>query len=82
MLLIPAVLALRLPAWRSDAVPGVTWCLALGLYVAAKGLEVADRWMLETTQVASGHMLKHVLAAAAAACLVIAVVRRGDRFGR
>ena len=82
MLLVPAVLALRLPLLRRDAVPGTTWCLVLGLYAAAKGLEMADRWMLATTQVASGHMLKHVLAAAAAACLVIAVVRRGDRLSR
>ena len=81
MLIVPAALGLRLPILRSDAVPGATWCLVLGLYAAAKGMEMADRWMFETTQVASGHMLKHGLAAAAAVCLVIAVVRRRDRFG-
>ena len=81
MLLVPAVLGLRLPVLRSDAVPGATWCLVLGLYAAAKGMEMADRWMFDATQVASGHMLKHGLAAAAAACLVIAVVRRRGRFG-
>ncbi len=79
MLLIPAALSLRLPVLRRCAVPGITWCLALGLYAVAKGLEMADRWMFDATQIASGHMLKHGLAAAAAACLVIAVMRRRDR---
>lgn len=76
MLLVPAALCLQLPARRASAVPGGTWWLVLGLYALAKATELADHWMLAaTSQWASGHMIKHLLAAAAAACLVMAVAR-------
>lgn len=76
MLLVPGALALQLPRLRMDAVPAPTWCLVLALYAVAKGMEVADHWMFEATHGMSGHMLKHLLAAAAAACLVRAVIPR------
>ena len=75
MLLVPAALGLKLPARRAHAVPALTWWWVLGLYAAAKGMEMADHWMFNATQGASGHMLKHLLAAGAAGCLVAAVVR-------
>ena len=41
----------------------------LALYVMAKVFEMADRSMLDTTRIASGHTLKHVAAAAAVASI-------------
>ena len=76
MLLIPVALIQRLPMHREGAVSARTWCLVLGLYAAAKGMEIADHLVLQATQWVSGHMLKHLLAAFAAACLVAALIRR------
>jgi hypothetical protein len=42
----------------------------LSLYAAAKGLELADRSILEFGQIVSGHTLKHLAAAGGVACLV------------
>jgi hypothetical protein len=78
MLLVPATLWLRLPARQPNVIRNMTWWLVLGLYALAKVAELGDRWMLAATQYASGHMLKHLLAATAAACLVAAVARRSE----
>ena len=78
MLLIPLALGLRLKPLRSDAVPAALWWLVLGFYALAKVMEMADRWIFDATQFTSGHTLKHLLAAASAACLVHALARRGQ----
>jgi hypothetical protein len=46
--------------------------LAVMLYVAAKLCEVADHALLDTLAVVSGHTFKHLLATAAACCLLAA----------
>ncbi|HEX6708140.1 MAG TPA: hypothetical protein VF169_25620 [Albitalea sp.] len=75
MLLVPAALALRLPATAAPAVSGRDWCLVLALYAVAKLSETADQAVLEQLAVVSGHTLKHLLAAAAAAWLLRSALR-------
>lgn len=75
MLLVPAALALRLPPTSASAVAGRDWCIVLVLYAAAKLLEGADEHVLTAIGWLSGHTLKHLLAAAAAAWLLHAVVQ-------
>lgn len=75
MLLVPAALAMRLPVTSPTAVPGRDWIIVLTLYAAAKLAESLDHAVLATNGVMSGHTLKHLLAAAAAAWLLRAVVR-------
>jgi hypothetical protein len=59
------------------------WLLAtLALYVVAKLLELADGVIWSTTGGISGHSLKHVAAAAAVACLIMAVPTRPDPAAR
>ena len=77
MLLVPLALLLRLPALPGACTPPSAWWAVLGLYAAAKGMEVADHAVLGATGWVSGHTLKHLLAAAAAAWIVRAVVRGG-----
>ena len=47
----------------------------LGLYAAAKLMELADQAVLDALGVTSGHTLKHLLAAAAALWLLRAAAR-------
>jgi len=68
MVLIPLLLAVygthryrTLPVW-----------LALACYALAKGAEVSDHLIMETTGMVSGHTLKHLLAAAACAWVLLA----------
>jgi hypothetical protein len=75
MLLVPAALAMKLPALQADAIGAGTWWTVLGLYAAAKLMEVADQTVLDALGFVSGHTLKHLLAAAAALCLLRAVGR-------
>jgi hypothetical protein len=77
--LIPLGLALRLPTRDRHAMPGPAWLAALGLYAAAKGFEGLDRTVLDALGFASGHTLKHLLAAAAAAWLLAAASADGPR---
>lgn len=70
MLLVPAALLTKLPALRNGAIPAATWWTVLGLYAVAKLMEVADHTVLDALGVVSGHTLKHLLAAAAACCMV------------
>ena len=76
MALVPIALFTHADSHQEDAVRNSTWWLVLGLYAAAKGLEVADHWVFVITHGASGHMLKHLFAAGAAGFLVAAIVRR------
>jgi hypothetical protein len=66
MLLVPLVLALRLPATGSRMVPASAWWLVLALYGVAKVMELADGTVFDAIGFASGHTFKHLLAAAAA----------------
>ncbi len=75
MLLVPAALLTKLPARGPGAIGASTWWTVLALYAAAKLMEVADRTVFEALVFTSGHTLKHLLAAAAALCLVRAVGR-------
>jgi len=70
MLLVPAAVLTKLPTLRADAIVAGTWWTVLGLYAAAKLMEVADHTVLDALGFVSGHTLKHLLAAAAALCLV------------
>lgn len=75
MLLVPAALLLRLPPTHAGAVPGRNWWVVLALYAAAKLAEMADAVLMQWPMLLSGHTLKHLLAAAAAAWLLRAVLR-------
>lgn len=74
MLLVPATLLLRLPPTAPGAVAGRDWCIVLVLYACAKLLEGADEHVFAAMSLLSGHTLKHLFAAAAAAWLLRAVV--------
>jgi hypothetical protein len=63
---------------------GDSRCLAAALlaYGCAKGLESADRWILDVGHVVSGHTLKHVAAAAGVGCLAAMLRARRSRASR
>lgn len=75
MLLVPAGLLLRLPRRCTSAVPAAAWRTVLGGYALAKGFEVADHAVFEQLGFVSGHTLKHLAAAAAAAWVLRAAMR-------
>jgi len=75
MLLVPLALLLRVGADRNGRTPDHAWWAVLALYAAAKGAELADRAVFDALGLLSGHTLKHLLAAAAAGCIVRAAVR-------
>ena len=77
MLLIPLLLVLY-PAPRQY----LPWVLTmLGVYAGSKVFEYFDAEMLALGGVASGHTLKHVLAAASPACLLPMLWRRTHKQG-
>lgn len=80
MLLIPAALLLRMRApGAAIGVPDRAWWTALALYACAKGLEAADASLMDALLGhVSGHSLKHLLAAGAAAVLLHARVASGS----
>ena len=78
MLLVPAALWLKLPTLDEHALRNTTWWAALGLYAAAKLMELGDSAVFDALGVTSGHTLKHLLAAAAALYLLRGSVRRVD----
>ncbi len=75
MLLVPVALALKLPPITSTALGNRTWWWVLGLYASAKLMEFADQAVFDALGLISGHTLKHLLAAAAALCLVRSSIR-------
>ncbi len=75
MLLVPIALWLNLPVRGTGGLPDATWWSVLGLYAAAKLMELADRCLFDATGFVSGHTLKHLLAAIAALCLLRAAIR-------
>lgn len=90
MLLVPAALLMRLPLPESPVagaaarvVPAAAWWWVLGLYGLAKVAELADAPVYEALSLAtSGHVLKHLLAAAAAAVVLRAVTANVTSPGR
>lgn len=75
MLLAPAALWLKLPASAAGALRDRDWWAVLGLYAAAKLMELADQPVLDALGFTSGHTLKHLLAALAALWLLRAAAR-------
>jgi hypothetical protein len=74
MLLVPAALLLRVGADRRGITPPSSWWMVLALYAVAKAMELGDRAVFDALGLASGHTLKHLLAGAAALCVVRAAV--------
>ena len=74
MLLVPAALCMKLRVQNNAGVPDAAWWTVLALYAAAKLMEFADHSVFDALAFASGHTLKHLLAAAAALCVVRAAV--------
>jgi ceramidase len=69
----PVMLALRRPRYEGAA----RWLVAALLaYGAAKFFEIFDREIFALGRVVSGHTLKHLAAAASAACLVAMIAKR------
>lgn len=64
-----AYLALR-PQNDQPMIPASRIWAMIGLYAAAKGAEILDHEIAEVLVVVTGHNLKHLLAAGAAACLI------------
>ena len=75
MLLVPLALLMRVGSSRAFITPASVWWTVLALYAAAKGMELADRTVFDALTLVSGHTLKHLLAGAAAACVVRAAIR-------
>jgi hypothetical protein len=75
MLVVPAGLLVRLPQQSASAVPAAAWWTVLGGYALAKGFEMADDAVFEQLGFVSGHTLKHLAAAAAAAWVLRAATR-------
>lgn len=70
MLLVPAALLMRLPKRFDSAAPDAAWWGVLLGYAIAKGLELADHAVFDGLGAISGHTLKHLVAAGAAAWLL------------
>lgn len=83
-LLLQAAPIALIPLWQRAArrphLERLGCAAGLGLYLLAKAAELNDHLLLTLTGVCSGHTLKHLLAAAAAACIVWAMLAepRGD----
>jgi hypothetical protein len=79
-LLLQALPLVLIPLWhsiyRAPRRDKRAFAGALALYVAAKFAELGDHALLAALGVVSGHTLKHLLAAAAAAVLVARLVER------
>jgi hypothetical protein len=74
MLLVPALLLQRHAPPLPGATPDAAWWAVLGCYAAAKAAELLDHRLLDLLGFASGHALKHLLAAVGAALLVRGVL--------
>jgi hypothetical protein len=75
-LMLQAAPLLLVPLWQwiaQEPVRDRAWFgLAVALYVIAKLAELQDAAIYDAVGAVSGHMLKHLLAAAASACIVMA----------
>lgn len=85
-LLLQAAPLVLIPIWqaaaRASLVERAAFGAAIALYVAAKVAELADRAIYEAMGFASGHTLKHLLAAAASAVIVAVLVSRARKTAR
>ena len=75
MLLIPAALSMKTHLVAAQGARATAWWSALALYGLAKAAEWADDALLVLLGGVSGHTLKHLLAAGAAARLLHAALR-------
>ena len=80
MLIVPAAICLRLEGSDRPTVPNGVWWSVLGLYAMAKLMEIADQPIYDLLGFTSGHTLKHLLAAAAALCLLRGVKQAAISF--
>lgn len=82
-ILLQAAPLVLIPIWQSMAraprAERAAFGAAIALYVTAKVAELADREIFQFTGMASGHTLKHLLAAAAAAVIVGSLAARARR---
>ena len=80
-LLLQGAPLVLIPLWqaihRSPRGERIAYGIAIALYVLAKVAEVNDRAILDGLGVVSGHTVKHLLAAAGAAMIAVALARRG-----
>jgi predicted membrane channel-forming protein YqfA (hemolysin III family) len=85
-LLIQGAPLVLVPLWQalhgSPRADRIAFGAAILLYVVAKAAELSDGAMLDVLGFASGHTLKHLLAAAASAVIVARVVQRARPVGR
>jgi len=85
-LLLQGAPLLVVPLWqaavRASRRERLGFAIAIALYVLAKALELADARVLDATGVVSGHTLKHITAAAAAAVIVATLTRGALRSPR
>jgi len=79
-LLLQAAPLVLVPLWqaihRAPRADRLAFAAAILLYVVAKAAELADHTLYTTLGVVSGHTLKHLLAAAAAAVVTARLIRR------
>lgn len=79
-LLLQAAPLVLVPLWqwieRAPRADRIAFGAAIALYVLAKGVELADHAVMSALGVMSGHTLKHLSAAAAAAVIALRLTRR------
>lgn len=84
-LLVQAAPLVLVPLWQWRAAAPrarrIAFGLAIALYVAAKIAEALDRQIYAAAAIVSGHTLKHLVAAAAAALIAATVAGRTARRG-
>lgn len=85
-LLLQAAPLVLIPLWqaiyKAPRRERLVMANAIALYVAAKIFELSDHQVAELTGFVSGHSLKHLLATAAGAAIVVQLYRRGTQSGR
>jgi hypothetical protein len=82
-LLLQAAPIVLVPLWQAQArtprATRIAFGAALALYAVAKAAELADHAILDATGLVSGHTLKHLVAALAAA-VIVGAATRGEGF--
>ncbi|MFZ6861348.1 hypothetical protein ACO0K7_01800 [Undibacterium sp. Ji67W] len=83
-LLLQGLSLILIPAWqmiwRAPKPDRIAFGLAMVLYVFAKIAEVSDGAIMNLTHIVSGHSIKHLLAALAAAVIVLRLLQRERKF--
>jgi len=82
-LLLQGLSVILIPAWqmiwRAPVSDRIAFGVAMTLYVFAKIAELSDSAIWNLTHVVSGHSIKHLLAASAAAVIVLNLLQRERR---